>query len=176
MTATAPTPRGPVRGFTLIELVIAISIVAILTTIAVPAYQQYVLRANRTVAKTVLQKIAQDQESWFGDRKTYASDFTVLYKAQSAGTRYIGNDGTMQDSASSATIYQITMKPNVSTDTVASCTLGGTGTITLSYALIATPSTTGPQAKDSTCMTLCLSSSGIKGASGTAGASSCWQR
>lgn len=165
-------------GFTLIELVIAMSVVAILATIAVPSYQQYVLRANRSVAKTVLLKIAQDQESWYGDRKSYATDFTVLYKASSAGTRYIGNDGQMSDNVvSGTTIYNITMKQNPSTDVVASCSLGGNSLANPanSYVLIAAPTSGGVQANDTKCATLCLSSTGVRGASGTDG-TTCWQR
>jgi type IV pilus assembly protein PilE len=164
-------------GFSLIELIIAISIISILTVVAVPAYQQYVLRANRATVKALLVKIAQDQEAWFGDRKTYALNFQVLYGAQSAATRYVGNDGQMQDNASASTIYEISMaSANTSgTDNIASCSVSAAVT-KYAYVLIAKPSATGMQNKDTTCMTLCLSNTGIRGASGTGGAATCWQR
>jgi type IV pilus assembly protein PilE len=173
MNTTARRLPLPPHGFTLIELVIAISIVTILTVIGIPSYKQYVLRANRTIAKTSLQQIAQDQESWMGDRKTYASNFGVLYNASSAATRYVDSSGNVNNNASSSTIYLITMSGSNTQDTPASCSLYG-NTISYSYTLVATPY--GSQTSDTGCQTLCLTSTGIRGASGVNGAASCWQR
>lgn len=50
------------KGFTLIELMITVAIVAILAAIAVPSYQRYVLRSHRVEARNVLQTIAQRME------------------------------------------------------------------------------------------------------------------
>ncbi|MDP2371253.1 type IV pilin protein [Rhodoferax sp.] len=42
------------RGFTLIEVMITIAIVAILTAVALPSYNEYVLRSHRSNARTAL--------------------------------------------------------------------------------------------------------------------------
>ena len=51
-----------IRGFTLIEVMIALAVVAILAAVAYPAYQDQVLRAKRTEGKVALLKAAQLQE------------------------------------------------------------------------------------------------------------------
>ncbi len=61
------------KGFTLIELMIAVTIVAILVAIAVPSYNSYVVKSRRADAKTSLMTISQLQETYFADNNTYAT-------------------------------------------------------------------------------------------------------
>lgn len=68
------TPRmgGMAHGFTLIELMIVVAILGILTSIALPAYQQYVLRASRADAQAILMETAQYMERYFTTNNSYA--------------------------------------------------------------------------------------------------------
>lgn len=50
------------RGFTLIELMIVVAVVAILSSIALPSYQEYVRRGYRAEARTALLQAAQWME------------------------------------------------------------------------------------------------------------------
>lgn len=61
-------------GFTLIELMIAVVIVAILASIAIPAYQQYVIRSYRNVAKGDLMEIQQWMERNYSLTGRYDQD------------------------------------------------------------------------------------------------------
>jgi len=61
-------------GFTLIELMITVALLAIITTISVSSYRQYMIRANRTDAAAILLRIAAAQERWFLDNNQYSDD------------------------------------------------------------------------------------------------------
>jgi type IV pilus assembly protein PilE len=58
-------------GVTLIELMVVVIIVAILTAIAVPAYQSHVLKTNRRAAESCLSEAAQFMERFYTTRLTY---------------------------------------------------------------------------------------------------------
>lgn len=61
------------NGFTLIELMIVVVIVGVLTLVAYPAYQRFVVKANRAEAKSHLMNLAQKQQLYFNDSRTYAT-------------------------------------------------------------------------------------------------------
>ena len=50
------------NGFTLIEVIIVMAIIAILTAIAFPSYQNYIIRSSRSAAQTELLELANLQE------------------------------------------------------------------------------------------------------------------
>ena len=77
--------RGRNRGFTLIDLVIAIAIVGILLGIALPSYQAYVVRASRQSVQGELIALANAQEKIFLNSNAYTTSVTAAYTGQSAG-------------------------------------------------------------------------------------------
>jgi len=60
-------------GFTLIELMITVAIIAILTAIAYPSYVDHVRRATRSQGQQYLMDLAQRQEQVFLDQRAYAA-------------------------------------------------------------------------------------------------------
>ena len=64
-------------GFTLIELMITVTIVAILVSVALPSYQLYMIRAARTQGQQFLMDLAQRQEQYFLDTRSYATGIGV---------------------------------------------------------------------------------------------------
>ena len=58
-------------GFTLIELMIVVAVVAILAAIAVPSYQEQVRKSRRAQAKADMVEYAQMAERYFTVNNTY---------------------------------------------------------------------------------------------------------
>ena len=83
---------------TLIELLVAVAIVAIIASIAVPSYSGYVTRSKRAVAKSALSLVADRQEQFFIDNKRYADDLTEIgYDSETIGVN--DNGQADQDTA-----------------------------------------------------------------------------
>ena len=61
------------KGFTLIELMIVVGIVAILVALALPSYTQYIRKANRGEAQQLLMNWANNQEIWRANNTEYAT-------------------------------------------------------------------------------------------------------
>jgi type IV pilus assembly protein PilE len=59
------------RGFTLIELMIVVAIVAILAAVAFPMYTNYIQRGKITEATSSLSELRLRAERWFSDNRTY---------------------------------------------------------------------------------------------------------
>jgi len=64
-------------GFTLIELMVVIAIVAILIAIVLPAYQNQVIRGHRAAAKSEMLEIANRQQQFLLANRAYADKTTL---------------------------------------------------------------------------------------------------
>lgn len=80
------------RGFTLIELMIVVAIVAILATVAIPAYTEYVLRSKLTEAHTELSSMRVKMEQFFQDTRDYSGACTAGTVAPTPTGKYFDYD------------------------------------------------------------------------------------
>lgn len=161
-TIASLLPRNDRRreaGLTLVELMIVVAAIGILAAIALPSYSSYVLRSNRTVAKTFLTGLIAKQESFRADRKSYAGVLGVGGLGLGANNMFLERDGDAVTATNSEVIYEV----SVETATPS----GGPFT---AFTLMAVPRN--GQTRDTTCGTLRITSTGSK----TATATDCWTR
>jgi general secretion pathway protein G len=73
--------KGSDQGFTLIELMIVVSIIGILATIAVPSYQSSLMKARETVLRQDLVTIRESLDQHRADQGKYPSSLEGLVVA-----------------------------------------------------------------------------------------------
>lgn len=74
--AVQPAARGQ-SGFTLIEMMIVVAIVAILAAVALPNYSDYVLRGKLVEATNALSATRANMEQYYQDNRTYVTSATI---------------------------------------------------------------------------------------------------
>ena len=78
-------------GMTLIELMIVIIVLGIIVAVGIPSYRDYIIRANRVDATTALLRLTANQERFYMQNNTYASN-AQLAAALPAGLGIAGTD------------------------------------------------------------------------------------
>lgn len=153
-------PARRQRGFTLIELVIAMVIASILAAIAIPSYTSYIMRSRRTEAKSALLNLASLEERYFSTNNTYSSTASDLGYATTATPPFPVGSG----------YYNITALTVTLAVAPANSTSAGTPA---SYIITARPVATSTQANDSGCTSFTISSGGVQTSTGSS--TTCWQ-
>lgn len=74
------TQKAPMKGFTLLEVMIVVAIIGILAAIAFPSYDEYVKRGNRAEGMAQLNDIAARQERYYAQTHTYVTSSADLEK------------------------------------------------------------------------------------------------
>jgi type IV pilus assembly protein PilE len=141
-----PTRRG--AGFTLVELMVVILVIAILAAIAIPGYTAEIRRSRRTEARAALLDAAGREERFYATNNFYTVVSTNL-----------GYTGAWPIAVGSG-YYSLTV---ACTNTKDPCT---------DYML--TAAAIGTQSKDVICATLTLNQTGLQGTTGTGTAAVCW--
>ena len=141
--------RRRMAGVTLIELMVVVMVIGVLGIIAIPSYRQYVMRAQRTEAKTALLRLQTNQERFY-----------LLHTH-----RY----GTINELIAANLLPAATTENGSYRLTLASADFAST------YTATATPVAGAriDMSADAMCTTFTLTAQGVKGATGS-NSSSCW--
>jgi type IV pilus assembly protein PilE len=140
------------KGFTLVELMVVLGIVAILLIVAVPSYTSHIRKSRRTEARTALLDLAGRQERLFSTTNTYSATPSALGYSGDAFPVTVGSGYYQVDVAAPAPAA------------------GALPTFTITATAI------GSQAKDTQCATFTVDQTGAQSASGSATASvDCWK-
>ena len=97
------------HGFTLIELMITVAVVAILAGVAYPSYRDMISKGRRADGKSAMLDVAQRMERYYTERSTYVGASLGaggIYAATSAQGYY-----TLAISAQSASAFSLTATP-----------------------------------------------------------------
>ncbi|WP_084282490.1 type IV pilin protein [Deefgea rivuli] len=93
-------------GFSLIEMMITVAIIGILASIALPSYQQYIIKTRRTDVQQTITSQAQAFERYFTSNGRYTSTGTTCAVANSSNTYY-----TITSDCSTANTFTVTATP-----------------------------------------------------------------
>jgi len=165
----AAAQRRRAAGFTLVELIVAMAIIAILTAIAVASYTSYVTRAKRAAARQVLVQAAQLLERNYTVSGCYSYTTADACRAGSGTAVSLPQRAPAEGTAS----YSVAFSPGTGgqTFTLTATPCGASG---------ATCSAAGGAFEagytDPNCGAYTLDNAGTKGVTGTGGVTSCWQR
>jgi type IV pilus assembly protein PilE len=97
-------------GVTLLELMAVVMVIGILGMIALPSYRQYVMRAQRTEAKSALLQLATNQERFYLANRTYAGTANLAALGFPSGTSEKGTY-TLTIAGENANGYTATATP-----------------------------------------------------------------
>lgn len=156
-------PAVSQQGYTLIEILIVVAILGILAAVAIPSYMNSVLASNRSVAQAALLDLANRQEQFYLDNRTYSTDLADL--GYPAGMVF-------SNSGNSAVAFNANHTLVASTSDERLYFVQINAANANAFAISAAPQLA--QADDAACGTLSLTSAGVKAETGTATASDCW--
>jgi type IV pilus assembly protein PilE len=104
-----------VRGFTLIELIIALAIVGILVAVALPSYRDHLRKSRRAEAQAYLMAVAGRQQQFLIDSRAYATALATIAIPSPADVT-AAYDVTLATAAGPPPTFLVSATPKSGTD------------------------------------------------------------
>lgn len=98
------------KGFSLIEILVALAVMVVVAGVAVPNYKKYFLNAKMTEAKTALGNVYMAEKSFFLEHRFYTSDLMAIGIAPDGERLY--NVGFSTDSSNAGDSSSLTLDPS----------------------------------------------------------------
>ena len=105
------------RGFTLVEVIITVAIVAILVAVALPTYRDHMRKSRRAEAQAYLMAVASRQQQFLLDTRAYAPDLPTIGIAKPANVDAVYELAASAPPGSPPT-FRLTATPKAGTDQV----------------------------------------------------------
>lgn len=138
--------RQSEKGFTLIEVMIVVAIIGILAAVALPGYQNHVLKTRRGAAAGCLLELAQQMERRYTTSMSYVGTTLPTANCNASATSELAGFYTFAfDANPTATAFKVNATP------------------------------TNAQTSDTRCGTLSIDQAGAKTESGTDTWQACWK-
>ncbi len=118
------------RGFTLIEVMIALAIAAILFAVALPSYKAQIQRSSRQAAQSQLVEMAATQEKIFLNSNAYSDEVAAAYTGISTGGLGV-TSGKTPDARYTLTVSVDGASFTLTATPVAGSTQANDGTLTI---------------------------------------------
>ncbi len=103
--------RNTQAGFTLIELIVVVTIVGILASIAIPSYTEYVRRNNRASAQALLSQLASRQQQYLLNQRQYGTLAQLGGVVQEGGAQHYTITVATAQPANAAPTFTLTATP-----------------------------------------------------------------
>ncbi len=158
----------PEKGFSLIELMITVAIVGILVAVALPSYNQYVLKSNRAEGRTALLGLMQAEERYSTQNNCYLAFTTTQAGVSTATSPGTACGGVTATSVPFANFSGDSFSAGKYILSATTCPAPSTATIQDCVQVVATP-----KGSDPTVNNIWLTSTGQKGCDGT-DQTQCW--
>lgn len=144
-------------------MLVVVAIIGILAAIAIPSYQRSVMAGNRSVAQASLLDLANRQEQFYLNNRTYTSNMSnlgytaaLVFTSDSDSAIAVDDNQTLVAAAATNRVYIVRIDTSSAN----------------AYSLVAVPQLN--QASDTECGSFTLTNTGARTVSGTAAATDCW--
>jgi type IV pilus assembly protein PilE len=119
--------QNRLRGFTLIELMIVVAIIAIISAVAYPTYVSFMMKGRRADGRELLQRIGVAEERYYTNNNRYTNNLTLLLSSPLSEQGYYRAQNPVVDATGQTFVVTATPLAAQTNDKCAGLTLNNLG-------------------------------------------------